>query len=459
MTPADNTYPSLFADQQPQGMTLSEYNARIASAVNRAPVLQRQWVIAETSGVSVRKGHCYLQLIEKNPGGGLPVARVDAVIWASNYSTLARRFQDATGAPFGSDMKVMVNVTATFHGLYGLKLVINDINPQYTLGEHARLRREILQRLTAEGIIDMNKQLPWPLAPQRIAVVSTATAAGYGDFMNQLQSNGTGLQFYTCLFAATMQGNNTVPTVLAALDRINRHIDLFDCVVIIRGGGATSDLNDFDNYDLAAAVAQFPLPVIVGIGHERDVTVLDYVAAKRVKTPTAAAQWLIEQGNLQLAHLEELRNTVITTARDTLAHAREQLTYYANIIPATVQHLVETGTLRLNHLQQAIPVAANNRIQGERNRLTVVVQRVTSAVQAAMQREQMRLQALGDKATLLSPQNTLNRGYALVWHKGKGVTTATQLQAGDNVTLLFQQGRAQATVTSTTTPDNQQSTQ
>jgi len=454
MSASDRYTASLF-DQQPQGITLSQFNARIADAVSMQPELQRQWVIAETSGVSVRKGHCYMQLIEKSPGGGLPVAKVDAVIWASNYTALARRFYDATGTHFGSDMKVLVNVSATFHGLYGFKVVIHDINPEFTVGEHARLRREILDRLTREGIIDMNQQLPWPLVPQRIAIISAASAAGYGDFMNHLLGNDSGLQFYTCLFPATMQGHNTVPTVLAALDRINRHIDLFDCVVIIRGGGATSDLNDFDNYDLAATIAQFPIPVIVGIGHERDVTVLDYVAAKRVKTPTAAAHWLIEQGENQLAHLTELQGSIAGTVRDTLGHAREQLAYYTNIIPATVRRIVETSTLRIDHLQRAIPLAANNRIATERNRLDMSVQRIASALQAAMQRERMRLQALDDKATLLSPQNTLDRGYALVWHHGKSVTSAAQLQAGEHVTLMFKQGKATATVSDTTPSDNQ----
>jgi len=451
----NNYIASLFDEpQQPQGITLSEFNARIVNVVNRGPGLQRQWVIAETSGVSVRGGHCYLQLIEKNPDGGKPLAKVDAVVWASTYSYLAQRFFNATGAQFGSDMKVLVNVTASFHSQYGLKLVINDINPEFTLGEHARLRRNILNRLASEGIIDMNKQLPWPLVPQRVAIVSTATAAGYGDFINHLHNNDSGLQFYTCLFQATMQGVNTVPTVLAALDRINDNIDLFDCVVIIRGGGATSDLNDFDNYDLAATIAQFPIPVIVGIGHERDVTVLDYVAARRVKTPTAAAHWLIEQGNNQLEHLEDMRNNVINTVRDTLGHAREQLAYYANIIPATVQRIVETSTLRIQHLGQAVPLAANSRIATERNRLDVNVQRMVDASQAAMQRERMRLRALDDKATLLSPQNTLDRGYSLVWHNGKSVTDAAQLQAGEQVTLLFKHGKAAATVQHTTLDNN-----
>ena len=264
-------------------MTLSAYNARIERLISGEAILQNQWVIAETSDLRLnRSGHCYTELIEKDANGET-IAKVGAAIWASNYSRLYYKFKEATGQVLSTGMKVLVNVTATFHRLFGIKVIINDINPEYTLGDMARQRQEILNRLTADGIIDMNQQLPWPAVPQRIAVVSAAGAAGYGDFMNQLRGNPYGLQFYTCLFSAVMQGVQTVPTVLRALDSINRHLDLFDCVVIIRGGGATSDLNSFDNYELASTVAQFPLPVIVGIGHERDVTVLDYVASRRVK--------------------------------------------------------------------------------------------------------------------------------------------------------------------------------
>ena len=316
-------------------MTLSAYNARIERVISGEPILQNQWVIAETSGLRLnRSGHCYTELIEKDERG-TTIAKVDAVIWASNYPYLYYKFKEATGQPLASDMKVLIKVTANFHRQYGLKIVINDIEPSYTMGDMARQRLEIINRLKSEGVYDLNKQLPWPIVPQRIAIISAAGAAGYGDFMNQLNSNPYGLQFYTCLFNAVMQGAQTVPTVLAALDRINSHIDLFDCVVIIRGGGATSELNSFDNYDLAANVAQFPIPVIVGIGHERDTTVLDEVAALRVKTPTAAAEHLIQCGTTALARLNELQDAVVTSVRDTVAQAREQLAYYTSMIPAT----------------------------------------------------------------------------------------------------------------------------
>ena len=436
--------PNLFS--QPNGITLSEFNSRIERTLNGDTQLFNQWVIAETSDLRLnRSGHCYTELIEKDARGET-VAKMGAAIWAGNYSKLYNKFLKATGQVLATGMKVLVNVSVSYHRLYGMKVVINDIDPSYTMGDMERQRQEILNRLKAEGIIDMNKQLPFPQVPQRIAVISAEGAAGYGDFMNQLLGNPYGLQFYTCLFNAVMQGAQTVPTVLAALDRINAHQQLFDCVVIIRGGGATSELNSFDNYDLAANVAQFPLPVIVGIGHERDVTVLDYVAGKRVKTPTAAAEWLILQGTNALAHLNELQDAVVTAVRDTVSQAREHLAYFTSMIPATARRIIDTNRIRLDNNAKNIPVAANGLIANQRTRLNHAVERIGDVIAVAMQREQLRLQALQDKATLLSPDNTLKRGYALVRKGDKCVTAADQVHSGDQITVQFAVGTTDATV-------------
>ena len=437
--------PSLFT-QQPQGVTLSEFNARIEAHLNGKADVQNQWVIAETSDLRLnRSGHCYTELIEKDDKG-VTIAKVGAAIWANTYRELYHKFLRATGQVLATGMKVLVNVTASFHRLYGIKVVINDIDPNYTMGDMARQRQEILNRLTSEGLIDLNKQQQWFDVPRRIAVVSAAGAAGYGDFMNQLAGNPYGLQFYTCLFNAVMQGAQTVPTVMAALERINQYADLFDCVVIIRGGGATSELNSFDNYDLAAAVARFPLPVIVGIGHERDETVLDFVAAIRVKTPTAAAEWLIQQGANALARIDELQDAVVTAVRDTVSQAREHLAYFTSMIPAAARHIIDTNRIRLDNHARNIPFAATGLIEGQRTRLERAVERMGDAVTVAFQRQQQRLQALGDKAALLSPVNTLQRGYALVRKDGKCVTAATQLHPGDQVTMQFATGTTAATV-------------
>ena len=441
--------PNLFESLPSESaITLSVFNARIKETLNYQEELQGQWVKAETSDVQVRRGHCYLELIEKNPDTGQTIAKVQGVVWANVFAALNARFMSVTGQAFSSGMKVLVKVSANFHEQYGLKLVISDINPEFTLGDMARQRREIIDRLTREGVIDMNKTLPWVDVPQRIAIISANGAAGYGDFINQIENNTYGVKFYPCLFTAMMQGVNTVPSVMAALMRINDNIQMFDCVVIIRGGGSTSDLNSFDNYDLASTIAQFPIPVIVGIGHERDVTVLDYVAAMRVKTPTAAAEFLIQRGSDALARLNDLSNTIVSTARDIVAHSREQLTYYTSIIPTTARRLIDTSRLRLNNYSSTIPLTVGNRLGSERTRLAHRTDNINEAIAKVMMREKMRLQALTDKVALLSPRNILNRGYSLTMLNGKYITTASQLQPGDVVTTHFGNGSARMTVIS-----------
>lgn len=235
----------------------------------------RIWIQAELSDVrSNTTGHCYLEFVQKDPRSNNLVAKARGMIWNNIYRLLKPYFEETTGQLFTSGIKVLVKVTVQFHELYGYSLTVLDIDPAYTLGDMARRRREILLQLEEEGVLTLNKELEIPVLPQRIAVVSSATAAGYGDFCHQLQHNSGGFFFYTELFPALMQGNQVEESVLAALDRINARINEFDVVVIIRGGGATSDLSGFDTYLLAAACAQFPLPIITGIGHEREDTVL-----------------------------------------------------------------------------------------------------------------------------------------------------------------------------------------
>lgn len=442
----DYNQPSLPLDLKPEGVSLLEFNGRIKRLLHNREVLDC-WVTAETSDLRVTRGHCYLELIQKDEAGNT-VARLGAAIWASTFNQVNYKFLSVTGNRLASGMKVMVKLNATFHELYGMKAVITDIDPQYTLGDMERLRMEILNRLNKEGIINMNKELGWPLMPQRVAVVSAAGAAGYGDFMNQLHGNAAGLKFYTCLFPALMQGSGTVPSVLSALNRIAARQDLFDCVVIIRGGGSTSDLNSFDNYDLAATIARFPLPVITGIGHERDTTVLDYVSALRVKTPTAAAEFLIARGDEQLARLEEMKNAIASTVREAFTLARKQLDYYADFVPLAARQVMERGTMRLHRQAQALPLVIEKRLEGERSRLTHYAAMVRQQVPQVVAREQLRFTSLADKVQILSPRNTLNRGYSLVLKDGHVVTSSSALAAGDVVTIHLKEGSARSTVAS-----------
>lgn len=428
--------------KSPNTITLQEFNNRIKRLL-ADPSVMNCWVVAETTDVRINQ-HCYLQLLEKNPKTGATVAKIKAIIWGNQFRFLNARFKQVTGRDIGNDMKIMVCLSVNYSPQYGLTVVINDINPEFTLGDMERQRQEILNRLTQEGIIGQNKTVPVPPVLQRIAIVSAAGAAGYGDFMKQLTDNKYGVCFYPCLFQATMQGVKTVPTVLAALDKVEQNQHLFDCVVIIRGGGGTEELNSFDNYDLARRVATFPLPVIVGIGHERDITVLDYVAGIRVKTPTAAAEHIILQAANALAHIGDLSNQVVSIARDYIARAKEQLSYYAGNLPILAQRIIDTNTLRLQNFIQNIPLHVQRRIEGENAQLARQKDAIKNAVAQVKMKETMRLEALGDKIELLSPRKVMARGYTLTTCEGKIMTDAAQLEAGKLVTIHFRDGKVVA---------------
>lgn len=432
-------------DMGETAISLVEFNRRIGGLLHDASV-QRCWVVAETSDVRQSGGHCYLELVQKDAQTGQTLARMRGIVWASVYARLRCEFERATGQPFASGMNVMVEVSANFHEQYGLSVVITGINPTYTLGDMARQRLEILNRLRSEGLIDMNKQLPWADVAQRVAVISAAGAAGYGDFMNQLHNNPSGIKFYTCLFPAVMQGQSTVTSVIAALERINDYADLFDCVVIIRGGGSTSDLNSFDNYDLAANVAQFPLPVICGIGHDRDNTVVDSVASVRVKTPTAAAEWLLDRAQSALDHVNALTDMVVDSATQMLSGARQQLAYFTSGIPLMADNIVVRHRARLQQIAAAIPVVVARRIDGAGKDLAFASQRVAMAARQCVANERQRVTGLEKQVELLSPDRVLRRGYSLTLRDGHVVTSASSLRAGDSLVTRFADGERTSVV-------------
>lgn len=431
----------------PQGISLHDYLSRIRRNINSDPELQLQWVIAEISDFRVNR-HCYMQLVEKDAQGNTR-ATIKATLWQSSYYFIQSKFSQVTGQQLGNGMKVMLCLSANMSEQYGLSANVSDISPEYTLGDMQRIRREILERLSREGIIDMNRELPIPLNPQRIAVISAAGAAGYGDFCNQLAGNKHGLVFYTCLFAASMQGKDTAPTVIRALERINNHCDLFDLIVIIRGGGSTNDLNSFDNYELAAHVANSNLPVITGIGHERDVTVLDYVAAIPVKTPTAAAEWIIGRCADCLLSLANFSSDIANTVTSHIREEKQHLEYFKSIIPDAAYAVFDRQNILLRRYMSEIPAIAGGRIATQRAHIGHYAQRIADTARNIMQHETMRLQNLADKTELLSPQNILNRGYSITTVDGHAVTDASQLKPGDTVTTRLKSGHITSTVTQT----------
>lgn len=324
-----------------------------------------------------------------------------------------------------SGIKVLVQVTVSFHELYGYSLTVQDIDPTYTLGDMARRRKEILKQLEEEGVLLLNKELDIPRLPQRVAVISSSTAAGYGDFCHQLKNNPGGFYFYTELFPALMQGDRVEESVLAALDKINSRLESFDVVVIIRGGGATSDLSGFDTYLLAAACAQFPLPVITGIGHERDDTVLDSVAHTRVKTPTAAAEFLIGCMNDAAEELEMLAGRLYGGVRELLAQEHRKLVSYRNRIPSAAYRYISDAKFALLTVRKDIVQAATSSLSRHHHRLELLQQRLTD----------------------VSPEKQLARGYSITLKNGRIVKNVSSLNEGDEITTRLYQGELISTVT------------
>jgi exodeoxyribonuclease VII large subunit len=383
------------------------------------------WVQAELSEVrEAYNGHCYIELVQKAERGNTLLAKARGTIWANVYKMLRPYFESATGQAFTAGIKVLLQVSVEYHEQYGLSLTVHDIDPTYTLGDMARRRREILQQLEEEGVLTLNKELAMPLLPQRVAVISAAGAAGYGDFCDQLMGNPYGFAFYPKLFSAVMQGDRTEETVIAALDRIAAEQDMWDVVVIIRGGGATSDLSGFDTYNLAANCAQFPLPIITGIGHERDDTVLDMVAHTRVKTPTAAAEHLIACLVEAATVLDGLVNDLTTGITQCISREEKRVELIAQRLPALFSVIHTNGLHRIEQLEM----------------------RMRTALQKNMVEQRHRLQLMEKVVEGASPMQILQRGYSITRCEGRVVRNAEALPEGSVLTTELASGEVSSVV-------------
>ena len=408
-----------------EALSLYDLNALVRRSLEQC-LPDEYWVQAELSDVRTNStGHCYLEFIQKDSRSNNLIAKARGTIWANVYRLLKPYFEESTGQAFVSGIKVLVQVTVSFHELYGYSLTVQDIDPTYTLGDMARRRREILKQLEEEGVLTLNKELEMPVLPQRIAVVSSPTAAGYGDFCHQLKNNSRGFFFHTELFPALMQGDRVEESVLSALDAILNRQEDFDTVVIIRGGGATSDLSGFDTYLLAAACAQFPLPIITGIGHERDDTVLDSVAHTRVKTPTAAAEYLINCMDLAADEMEVLISQLHESVRSRLTEEHRKLISYRNRIPSAVVRRVSDAKLALLTTRKDISLAVQTSLSRQRHRLELLQQRLADA----------------------SPEKMLARGYSITLKDGKVVKNGDVLQLNDEIVTRLYQGEIVSIVT------------
>lgn len=425
---------------QNETITLQTLNNRIGRAIAIDSGTQNVWVTAELSDVSVKNGHTYMELIEKD-SRGMQVAKARAMIWRSSSHEIMR-FQELTGQKFCSGIKLKVLASATMHPLFGLSLTITEIDPAFTMGDLLIKRREILERLKKEGVLEDNRNLTINALNLRIAVISAPEAAGYGDFCNHLSAAGIRYRYRHQLFPAVMQGEKTVTTVLAALEDIENCQSEWDCVVIIRGGGATSDLAAFESYELAYRIATFPIPVIVGIGHERDITVLDYVANTRVKTPTAAADFLIQSWDNELTVLQDLSRNLIDAVREKVGAENMQLSYFVNNLNIFPLNAIEKTAAKLDRNLMFLESQSSKIIAPQKMFLSVLRERVIEAVGNVTEREKVRIQNISNLLKVLSPASVLKRGYTMTVVDGKILKSAKEkLDTNTEITTIFHDGK------------------
>ena len=414
-------------------MTLLELNQLVAETLEGA-FPDTYWVQGELSEGRVGYGgHFYGELVERRADspkgrsqGAELVAKARVNCWQNIFARVSAKFARATGESLRPGMKVLVEVSVSFHELYGYSLTIQDIDPTYTMGDMARRRQEILQQLEKDGLLHANGELPMPLLPKRVAVVSSASAAGYGDFCNQLEHNEYGFSFNVKLYPAVMQGARVETSIIDALDQIANEAHLFDVVVIIRGGGATSDLSDFDSYPLAACIAQMPLPVITGIGHERDETVLDYVAHTHLKTPTAVAAFLIQRMVEAQESLETLALRLVDSVRRRLTDEQQRLMHLSTVLPLVFRGLSERQGHRLDLLLQRLAIASRTRCQDEHHRMDLFEQRLRG----------------------LDPDLLFRRGYSMTLVDGHLLTNLETLSEGQELVTRTLQGEITSTIKS-----------
>lgn len=451
-------------------ISLYELNVRIKQAVKER-FSESVWIAAEITSVQEnRSGHCYLELADKPEHEEKVIAVARGTVWAFTYRMLKPYFETTTGRCLEKGMKVLVKAEVVFHEVYGFSLNIRDIDPTFTLGDLERKKREILEQLEKDGIIDMNRNLEMPLLPKNIAVISSPTAAGLGDFMNHLLHNAYGYRFHIKLFPAVMQGEKTTESVISALERIYEYESLFDVVVIIRGGGSQTDLGCFDTYDMAANVAQFPLPVIAGIGHERDETIVDRVAYMRVKTPTAAAAFLIECFQETEATLEERRNGFVAGVEDLLQQEKHRQMLRVTDLKRLTQGILSGQENRLKLLSKQVEHHSKmfvfNRLSGfvtfrsrlenrlallfdrRQNRLTEHWNSVKRRCAERLAEERHTLELAENTVRYVDPKNVLERGYSVTHLNGKAVKSIQEVREGDLLETWVADGKIGSVVRS-----------
>lgn len=404
------------------------------------------WVAAEISEMKVNySGHCYLELVEKGGANGVPAAKASAVIWRSHYGPIASYFASKTGERLAVGMKVLVRVTLSYHELYGLSFQIQDIDPTYTVGDWEQQRQQTIARLREEGVWDMNRELDVPRVPQRVAVVSSANAAGYQDFCKEIARSAYRVEL--TLFDAFMQGHGAEDSIIEALERVAEQADDFDVVALIRGGGSQSDLACFNSYRLCAHVAQFPLPIVTGIGHDKDESVADMVAARRLKTPTAVAAWVIEQLAEFDGALEAMCQAVERYATEMLSAERQRLERNAALVATQAVGATRRLELTLERYSSELRRMGQALVAEQRNRATRAEELLHRASDYFVRSERERLAALEQAVAARDPQRIMALGFAVVSLGGRAVSDASQVDVGSEVSIRLAKGELKAKIT------------
>ncbi len=433
-----------------QTLSLYELNSLVRMTIEHS--LNREyWVEAELSECRERGGHCYMELIQKEQGSNTPVARAQARCWRSQWMMLQPYFERTTGQTLHAGLKVRLKVYAQFHEAYGFSWIVTDIDPTFTMGDMARRRQEIISQLKAEGVFDLQKELSLPLFCLNIAVISSATAAGYGDFVNQLSDSP--FAFRTQLFPAIMQGEQVEQSIIAALNQIyslTSHpsplTSQFDCVVIIRGGGGTSDLSGFDTLALAENVANFPLPIITGIGHDRDESILDMVSHTRVKTPTAAAQFLISHLQDVLADIEDAQTRITNYSLGRLSTLKAQFSTIEAALPRIFSTVKARHEARLDNLYSRLIHSSGSKLQTLNSTLSTIESRLPLFIDRRLLAEKHRLQLIEEKAKSLDPALLLRRGYSITLKDGHALRNTADVSPGDEIETRLANGTVRSTV-------------
>ena len=426
-------------------LTLYELNNIVRQTIELT-LCDEYWVRTEINELHVNR-HCYMEFVQKDDNGNGLIAKARAQVWANRWSIIKPMFERTTGQSLSAGMQVLVKVQVTFHEQYGYSLNVTDIDPTYTLGDIARRRQEILKIFREEGIETMNKELPLPRLLQRIAVISSATAAGYSDFCNQLNNNKKGLAFKTELFQATMQGKDVEDSVIAALNRIAERLEEWDVVVIIRGGGSTSDLSGFDSLPLAENVAQFPLPIITGIGHERDDTIIDLISHTRVKTPTAAADFIVHHQEEELNNIEYLANALTHLADKLIISQSARISHLAEKIPMLFSAIKAKQETYLHQILSTLNAKSTKHLENQKNKVQMLNTQLGLLAPLIITKQKHRIELIDSKLDYASPDRILQLGFSITRIDGKAIRHSDTIHEGDTIETTLASGTIKSTVT------------